>query len=249
MKKNIALLCVLFLAAFYSLPALQGSQRDIELWAQVLRLLSDFFPPDFSILPDIFEGLQETFQIAFWATLFGVLASVPLSLLASKKISGAQCSSFFLVIISAVRTIPSLIWAIIWVALLGPFPLAGVVALSFYSVSYLAKFYTDTLDSLNFSSYDWMRQHGLKAPLAFYYSLWPELRQLLFSQSLWMFEYNIRSAAIVGYVGAGGLGLKLHSYQEFGQWNRFSAVLIVIFALVLILERLSTHLKKPPQKS
>lgn len=247
MKSKWLFIFVLAAAGVYSLPALQGSARDISVFAQILRLLADFFPPDFSILPDIAEGLQETFQIAFWATLFAVIVSLPLSLLASRKISGSYLSTGFLVLISAVRTIPSLIWAIIWVALLGPYPLAGVIALSFYSVSYLAKFFTDTLDSINFQSYDWLKQHGIKTPLAFYYSLWPELRGLLFSQSLWMFEYNMRSAAIIGYVGAGGLGLKLHAYQEFGQWDRFSAVLIVIFVLVLILERLSSLVKKKSQ--
>lgn len=234
---------VILIAAGASLPALEGSPRDISWLEQTSRLLGDFFPPDFSIVDDILEGLKETFQIAFWSTSIALLLSIPMALLASRKISGPWVSQATLLVLSAIRTIPSLIWAIIAVALLGPYPLAGVVALTLYSVSYLGKFFTDTLDSLSFKSFRWMKTHKVPTVTAFWYTLWPELKSLLLSQSLWMFEYNIRSASIIGYVGAGGLGLKLHTYQEFGQWDKFSAVLCIIFVIVVFMERVSTYLK------
>ncbi|MFP5519271.1 MAG: phosphonate ABC transporter, permease protein PhnE [Bdellovibrionia bacterium] len=228
----------------FSLPALEGSPREISWWDQLVRLAHDFFPPDFSIWQDITEGLKETFQIAYWATGLALIFSLPVSVLAAKKTSRPWLSQITLLVISAIRTIPSLIWAIIAVSLIGPYPLAGVLALTLYSVSYLAKFFTDAIDSMDFHSYQWLRLHGHSQVLSFYYGVWPEIKGLLLSQTLWMFEYNIRSAAIIGYVGAGGLGLKLHTYQEFGQWDRFSAVLIIIFVIVVIMEQISRRLKK-----
>mgnify|MGYP006199963835 CR=1 FL=1 len=77
---------------------------------------------------------------------------------------------------------------------------------------------------------------GVYLGLMWAYGLLPQVKPLILSHVLWMFEYNIRSAAIIGYVGAGGIGLLLHTYQEFGHWDRFSTVLIFILALVTVLD-------------
>lgn len=235
---------ILLMVGYASLDALEGSPRNISITHQASQLFNQFFPPDFSVLPDITEGLIETFQIAFWATGFALFLAIPLSLGASRKISTKWTSSFFLLLLTVIRTIPSLVWAVIFVAMTGPYPLAGVLALTFYSASYLGKFFTDTLDALDFKGYYWMKSHKVPTPIAFWYTLWPELKKLFLAQTLWMFEYNIRSASIIGYVGAGGLGLKLHTYQEYGRWNQFAAVLIVIFVIVLAMERISSYIKK-----
>ena len=79
---------------------------------------------------------------------------------------------------------------------------------------------------------------------AFHYGLWPAVRPLIWSHTLWMLEYNIRSASIIGYVGAGGIGLQLLRYQEFGQWDRFATVLICIFAIVIGLDALSGWVRR-----
>jgi len=71
---------------------------------------------------------------------------------------------------------------------------------------------------------------------AFRWGTWPQLRTQLASHGLWMLEYNLRSAAIVGYVGAGGVGLLLHTYQEYGRWDRFAVVLLAILVLVTIID-------------
>ena len=81
-----------------------------------------------------------------------------------------------------------------------------------------------------------MRQLEADRVQAFQFGLFPQVKPLILSHVLWMLEYNIRSAAIVGYVGAGGVGLLLHTYQEFGQWNKFASVLFFILILVTILD-------------
>ncbi len=78
----------------------------------------------------------------------------------------------------------------------------------------------------------------------FQYGLWPNARPLVWSTSLWMLEYNIRSAAIIGYVGAGGIGLQLHTYQEYYQWDRFATVLLMILVLVSLLDFLGERVRR-----
>jgi phosphonate transport system permease protein len=139
-------------------------------------------------------------------------------------------------ILNIIRTLPSLIWALLAVAVVGPNPLAGVIGLTFYSIGYLGKFFSDAFESLDTEVSDGLRASGANAIQSFQYGLLPQVKPLILSHVLWMLEYNIRSAAIIGYVGAGGIGLLLHTYQEFGHWDRFSTVLIFILVLVTTLD-------------
>jgi phosphonate transport system permease protein len=122
------------------------------------------------------------------------------------------------------------------VAVLGPNSRAGVVGLAFYSLGYLGKFFSDALEAADMGCADGLRLLGAGRIQAFQYGLWPQVKPLLLSHALWMLEYNIRSAAIIGYVGAGGIGLLLHIFQEFGQWRKFAAALVFILALVTALD-------------
>ena len=79
---------------------------------------------------------------------------------------------------------------------------------------------------------------------SFQYGLWPNVRPLVWSYALWMLEYNIRSAAIIGFVGAGGIGLQLHTYQEYYQWDRFATVLLMILLLVSLLDFVGERVRR-----
>jgi phosphonate transport system permease protein len=103
-------------------------------------------------------------------------------------------------------------------------------------LGYLGKFFSDAFESVDTEISDGLRLSGADRVQAFQYGLLPQVKPLILSHALWMLEYNIRSAAIIGYVGAGGIGLLLHTFQEFGQWQKFSTVLIFILALVTALD-------------
>ena len=89
-----------------------------------------------------------------------------------------------------------------------------------------------------------LRALGARTIQSFQYGLWPHAKPLVWSYSLWMLKYNIRSAAIIGYVGAGGVGLQLYTYQEYYQWNKFATVLLFILALVTVLDFLGERVRK-----
>jgi phosphonate transport system permease protein len=122
--------------------------------------------------------------------------------------------------------------------------LAGVAALPLYSVGCLGKFLSDIFEAADFRAAHYLRRAGASRWQAMQYGLWPDLRPQLWSQVLWMLEYNIRSASIIGYVGAGGIGLQLLRYQEFGQWDRFATVLLCIFLVVIGLDALSSRVRR-----
>jgi phosphonate transport system permease protein len=232
---NLSLL--LFAAAVVaSAPVLRGSGRDLDYLRNLWRFLGHFFPPDFSASAQIVAALGETMQIAVMATAAAVVLSVPLAMAGARGIAPRPLNLTARMTLNVIRTIPSLIWALMAVAVVGPNPLAGVIGLTLYSLGYLGKFFSDAFESVRAEASVGLRAIGASSVQAFQYGLWPQAKPLIWSHALWMLEYNIRSASIIGYVGAGGIGVQLHTYQEYYQWEKFAAVLVYILALVTVLD-------------
>ncbi|MGI8885232.1 MAG: phosphonate ABC transporter, permease protein PhnE, partial [Pyrinomonadaceae bacterium] len=216
---SLALFLVLVVV---SLPALEGAGRDLDYLTNLRRFAGQFFPPDWSAAPQILDALGETVQIAVMATFFAVILALPLAIAGAQNIAPRWLNLTTRMILNAVRTLPSLIWALLAVAVVGPNSLAGVIGLTFYSLGYLGKFFSDAFESVDTEISDGLRRVGADRIQAFQFGLLPQVKPLILSHALWMLEYNIRSAAIIGYVGAGGIGLLLHTFQEYGQWQKFS---------------------------
>lgn len=240
---NVSLLLFL-LAALGSARVLRGSGRNLDYWQNLGRFLNRFFPPDFSVTRETLAALGETFQIATMATLFAILFSIPLAMAGAQTLAPRWLVLSARMLMNGVRTIPSLIWALIAVAIVGANALAGVVALTFYSIGYLGKFFSDAFESVDVDVAKALRALGAGRIQAFQYGLWPQAKPLVWSTSLWMLEYNIRSAAIIGYVGAGGVGLQLYTYQEYYQWDRFATVLLFILVVVSVLDFLGESIRR-----
>ncbi len=240
---NISLLLFL-VAVVCSAGVLRGSGRDLNYLANIRGFLANFFPPDFSVTGQTLLGLWETIQIAVMATAFAIVVSVPIAIAGAQTLSPRWLVFLSRLLMNGIRTIPSLIWALLAVAIVGPNPLAGVIGLTFYSVGYLGKFFSDAFESVDVEVVRALRALGARTIQAFQYGLWPHAKPLVWSYSLWMLEYNIRAAAIVGIVGAGGVGLQLHSYQEYYQWDKFATVLLFMFLLVSALDLLGERVRK-----
>jgi phosphonate transport system permease protein len=177
------------------------------------------------------------------ATAFAIIISVPIAMAGAQTLSPRWLVFITRLLMNGIRTVPSLIWALLAVAVVGPNALAGVIGLTFYSVGYLGKFFSEAFESVDIEVARALRALGARTIQAFQYGLWPHAKPLVWSYSLWMLEYNIRSASIVGIVGAGGVGLQLHTYQEYYQWNKFATVLLFMFLLVSALDLLGERVR------
>jgi phosphonate transport system permease protein len=239
---NVSLLLFL-VAVVSSVGVLRGSGRDLDYAANIRRFLANFFPPDFSVTGQTLVGLVETFQIAVMATAFSIVISIPIAMAGAQTLSPRWLVFLARLLMNGIRTIPGLIWALLAVAIVGANSLAGVIGLTFYSIGYLGKFFSDTFESVNIDVARALRALGAGTTQAFQYGLWPHAKPLVWSYSLWMLEYNIRSASIVGIVGAGGVGLQLHTYQEYYQWDKFATVLFFMFLLVSALDLLGERVR------
>lgn len=237
-------LLIFLLACVASTPALRGSGRQLDYAGNLQRFLGYFFPPDFSVWPETLRALGETAQIAVMATAFAIVIALPLGVAGARTLSPAWLVACARMLLNAVRTVPSLIWALIGVAIVGANPLAGVIGLTFYSVGYLGKFFSDAFESVDVEIDRGLRAIGASRIQSFQHGVWPHAKPLIWSYVIWMVEYNLRSAAIIGYVGAGGLGVQLAGYQEYYQWEKFATVLLFILVLVTTLDLLGESIRR-----
>jgi phosphonate transport system permease protein len=219
-----------------SIVTIDGPRREVDVVGNLVRFLGYFLPPDTSALRPALAGLLETAQIASIATAVALFLSLPLGLSSARNLSTRPLVLATRMILNGIRTVPSLLWALLGVVLVGTNPVAGVLGLSLYSIGYLAKFTSDALEAADVRVPRALMRAGASRVAAFRYGLWPQVRATTWSHALWMLEYNVRSASIVGYVGAGGIGTWLHTYQEFGQWSRFATVLLIILVVVTLLD-------------
>ena len=221
----------------------------LDGWNNLQKLGSEAFPPDFTVLteragwthpPCTFEsdvlcspavvGMTQTLEIAFLSTVFGMLLSLPLAAMAASNLSPYWLSQSVRQLLAAMRVLPSLIWALIFVIVVGIGPLAGVLAMTMYTVGYLGKLQYEALEGVSKEPLEVARAMGLpRWQVARFFAI-PEASNALISQALFMFEYNVRHGSVIGLVGAGGIGWYMNHYlSPFQLYDKVLALIIVMF--------------------
>jgi len=183
--------------------------------------------------------MVETIKIAFVSTVFGLLISLPISILASRNLNSAPVAYTARIILAASRSLPSIIWAIFFVILVGLGPLSGILAMTIYTVGYLGKLQYESIEGMSVVSLEAADSMGLTKIEKALGVVIPEQANNLISQAIFMFEYNVRHGTVIGIVGAGGIGYYINLYLKFLQYDKVIAYLIVIFVVVVIIDFLS----------
>ncbi len=256
-KYPIFLLFIILTTWFVFVDLVDGDWNSLE---NSLDNLSVFFyeslwPPNWKVLEarsypvcdrnwDIlcspaYIGIIETLKIAFVSTGLGFILSLPLATLASRNLYRDSVAIPFRFLLSAMRTLPSLIWAIFFVILIGLGPISGVMAMTFYTIGYLGKLQYETIEGLSKDPLDAAKAMGLSNIEIIMRVVIPESANNLISQLLFMFEYNVRHGSVIGIVGAGGIGYYISTYLKFLQYDKVMALLIVLFFVVVLIDLLS----------
>lgn len=218
---------------------------DLALGMHALEIfVGDAFPPDLSILDRAWDGIVDTVLIAFLATVIGLALSLPLAMVAARNLFPAWVALPLRWILAAVRVLPSFLWAILFVIIVGPGNLAGVLAMALYTIGYLGKLQYETIEGLPRITLDTARTMGLPKHEQVRYVVLPEAANNLVSQALFMFEYNVRATSIIGVVGAGGIGFLLNTYLAFRAYDRVVTILLMVFALVVLIDAISLRIRR-----
>ena len=234
----------LFLVATLAHLGLFDGERLARGFRNLGILGGEMVPPDMTILPTAGAALWETVEMSFAGTLLGVLASLPLSILGTRHLFSDWLSSLARVIAAGIRTIPVLLWAIVFVILVGLGPLAGTFGIAAYTVGYLAKIYADLFEGTDPEIIEAVQSTGASKLQMVRYVIIPETANAILAQVLFMLEYNIRASSILGFVGAGGLGLVIQIYLQNLDYRRLSTVLLLVLVIVLMMDGLSAWLRK-----
>ncbi len=196
---------------------------------------SGLFPPDPSVTPTLLGAMFETVQMAFVGTTLGFVLAVPLSLLSARNVSPRWLVPWIRSLLGLVRAIPVLLWALMFVVTFGLGPMAGTLALAVYTLGYLGKLYYENLEGVNPEVLEAVRGTGASKVQLARFAVVPEAANALLSQLLFMYEYNVRSSAVLGFVGAGGIGFYMFSYiNSFNYQKLMTAVLLTLAVMVLL---------------
>jgi phosphonate transport system permease protein len=204
------------------------------------------FPPRLSYLPELMVPLWDTLNMATLGTMLGIVLAVPVAFLAARNTtpSALFLRPAALFVIVASRSINSLIWALLLVAILGPGLLAGIIAIGLRSVGFIGKLLYEAIEETDASQIEAVTATGASRLQVLNYGIVPQVMPAFWGISVFRWDINIRESAILGLVGAGGLGLKLQSSLNVLAWPQVTMILIVILATVVLSEWVSARVRQ-----
>lgn len=204
----------------------------------------DFFPPDFSDWRVYLEEMVVTVQIAVWGTFLAVIFAVPLGILSSDNIVPWWVYQPVRRLMDAARAINEMVFAMLFVVAVGLGPFAGVLALFVHTTGVLAKLFSEAVEAIDPQPVEGIRATGALGVEEVIFGVIPQVLPLWISYALYRFESNIRSATVVGMVGAGGIGVLLWEMIRGFYFARTCAVMAIIIAVVVAFDLLSQSIRK-----
>ncbi|MEY3827305.1 MAG: hypothetical protein RLZZ148_2124 [Cyanobacteriota bacterium] len=238
----IGLLITIYVWAWQSLKVDLTSLSSSGQYLGVF--LGDFFPPNWQVLPQAMEALLETIQMSVIGTTMGAILSLPIAILSAHNLSPVGLRSFGNLLQNTLRSIPSIILALIFVSVIGLGSTAGTFALGIYSIGYLAKFYQEAIESVDANSLQALQVTGASWLQIAQYGILPQILPLSLGYTLYMFEYNIRAASILGVVGAGGIGFELVNYINGFERTKATTFILVMLVVVTVIDLGSSKLRQ-----
>ncbi|MFC0581825.1 phosphonate ABC transporter, permease protein PhnE [Micrococcoides hystricis] len=203
------------------------------------------FPPNLERAPQLGEAILETLEMALIGTMLGVLLSVPVSLLAARNTSPHPAISATLrLVLSAFRSIPDLVWAMIFVVSVGLGPLAGILAIAVDVLGFAGRFFAERVEEVERGPIDAIRSTGARGVPVVATAILPVVFPSFSGTSLYCLEKSVRGAVVLGLVGAGGIGVELNVAFQLRQFDTAFTIIIMILVVVLLAERLSSEVRK-----
>ena len=207
-------------------------------------ILSRMLPPDFSNLNQLIYAMFETIEIAFLGTFIAIVLSIPFGLFSARNLA----PNYFVYIICKTiviffRAIPEFIIAMILVIAIGFGAMPGVLALGLHTMGFLAKFYAEDIEHINTGPIDALRSSGATKSQIISYGIIPQILPAFVANNLYILDRNVRMATMLGIVGAGGIGYELQSSFRMFEYEKVSAIIILIFITIFGIDYLSSLIR------
>jgi phosphonate transport system permease protein len=238
----------------FIVAAIVASARTVEIIPEFLYdapeqmqdLFTRMWPIAFYHYPKgVHDALVDTLHIASLGTILAVAMALPIGLLAAHNVTPNRAVNCFarLLLVSS-RSVNSLVWALLFVAIFGPGALAGTLAIAFRSIGFVGKLMGEALEESNAGTIEALKAAGAPWPSVLAKGYWPQVEPSFWSVVLFRWDINVRESAVLGLVGAGGIGMALDTALNLFQWDRVAMVLFAIFCVVVVAEVLVTQIWK-----
>jgi phosphonate transport system permease protein len=220
-------------------------RRYADALPTILKLTGDAMPPDFSRWQKWGRPLLETLSMSIAGTVLGAAAALPLGALAARNVVRQRwLGELARLFLNLLRSIPGLIWGVIFVAAVGFGPLPGILALATHSTGMLGKFFAETLEHVEPGPGDALRSHGVSRLGVLRFSVLPQILPRLVDVTVYRWEHNLRAATTLGVVGAGGLGLEIITAFHLFEYREASALIIVLLVLVTLISAAGAFVRR-----
>lgn len=212
---------------------------------QFFVILGQMFPPKTGYLSSIWGPLLDTIKMSLLGSFIGTVAAIPFAVLASTNIIKSRVVvSLSRLLFSLVRTLPTLVVALIATYVFGLGTLAGTTAIAVFTFAYMGKILYEEIETVDMGAFEAAEAMGASKPRAFVCAIVPQVLPSYISNTLFCFEGNVRYASILGYVGAGGLGLVLNERLGWRDYSGAGMILIMLFVTVFIIETISRYFRR-----
>lgn len=248
-RQYALIVLVLLVLVGLSSPALKGADITAKGFEIGQSILTGLLTPDTQLLFGLGDSgvaylILQTIAIAFLGTLVGAVIAVPLSFVSATNIVPRPIVIVTRFIIMAIRTIPSLVYGLMFIRVTGPGPFAGVMTLAVVSIGMISKLFIETIEDLDPGILESLDAFGATFFQKICYGVLPQLGPDFISILVYRFDMNLREATVLGLVGAGGIGAPMIFALSAYHWHQVGAILIGLFILVFVVEILSDKLRQ-----
>ena len=213
---------------------------------QMQDLLARMWPIAFYHYPrGVHDALMDTLHIASLGTILAVIMALPIGLLAANNVTPNKIVNYFakLLLVSS-RSVNSLVWALLFVAVFGPGALAGTLAIAFRSIGFVGKLVGEALEEADRGPIEALQAAGAPWLSLLTKGYWPQVEPAFWAIALFRWDISVRESAVLGLVGAGGIGMAIDSAMNLFQWQRVALMMFAIFAVVIVAEVVVTAIRK-----
>ena len=242
-KNNIVIGIIVALVVIASYNVDANPIEFVEGLPNLAIILEEIVEVEPKYIPTALWAMFETIQMAFIGTAVGVVIALPLSMLAARNLNSKFVYAPIRALLAAIRTFPSILWALLFVIMVGSGVFAGVLAIIMYTIGFIAKLQYEAIETIDADPMDAVGSIGVSKVQLITYVVIPESASHLLSQMLYMFDYNIRQTSILGLVGAGGIGFYIINYIKFFEYGKAAIFMLVVLITVLVIDWVSVKIR------
>lgn len=212
---------------------------------QISDLMGRMFPPNLNAVPTVLQAMAETIHIATLGTFLAIVLAMPIAYLGAQNVTPNKVTLWLgRFIIVASRSVDTLVWALFFVAIFGPGPFAGILAIGFRSIGFMAKLVGEAIEEIDWKPVEALQAAGASKAHVLVYGVIPQVFPTFLAVSILRWDVNIRESTVLGLVGAGGIGFILQVAIASFKWRTVGTIVMAIIGIVIVAEFVTSYFRK-----